>query len=352
MTEREVLKTFRTEFKTLFPRLKKARIAGEPRERDFTRSDLKIVLPMRGGEKVLVGEVAAQGYPKQLREKGLRALETSQGVAAGYPVIIAPHISQMGKEVCKKLGIGYLDLSGNAYLDFDEFYMDIEGRPSRFKEKREMRGLFTPRAERILRFYLLKTWPTGSWVGTGYREIAAEVSVSVGQVAKVNQKLDQLGFWIEESKGLKVLDRTKLVDAWRDNYRFDRSRSVHLYSLNPPPQVERELAEFCKQRNARYALTLFSAGEKLASFTRYSLASAYFSGELEELKKALSLKEVSSGANLMILVPYDEGVYYRTQEVKSAVVASPLQVYLDLYAYKSGRAREQAEFLRENVLKF
>ena len=54
---------------------------------------------------------------------------------------------------------------------------------------------------------------------------------------------------------------------------------------------------------------------------------------------------------MQILVPYDEGVYYKVQEIAAVKVANPIQIYLDLYNY-AGRGREQAQFLRERVIKF
>jgi len=76
-----------------------------------------------------------------------------------------------------------------------------------------------------------------------------------------------------------------------------------------------------------------------------------FSGDLDQLKRELDLNAVPSGANLQILVPYDEDVYYKAEESDSARVANPIQIYLDLYNY-AGRGREQAEFLGEKIIKF
>jgi hypothetical protein len=116
-------------------------------------------------------------------------------------------------------------------------------------------------------------------------------------------------------------------------------------------QIENQLAEFCKTKKIQYALTLFSGANRLAPFTRYNVGTSYFSGDVEELKRDLELKEVPTGANLQILVPYDDGVYYRAQEIDSVKVVNPIQIYLDLYKY-AGRGREQAEFLRERIIKF
>jgi hypothetical protein len=116
-------------------------------------------------------------------------------------------------------------------------------------------------------------------------------------------------------------------------------------------QIEKQLAEFCKTKRMQYALTLFSGANRLAPFTRYNVATSYFSGDIEELKKVLELKEVPSGANTQIIVPYDEGVYYKIQALDSISVVNSIQIYLDLYNY-AGRGREQAQFLRERVIKF
>jgi hypothetical protein len=355
MTEKELEQKFNANFRGLFPKLKEATsVSVTALSKDLSEGGkvVDIILRLKVGDKTknLLCEVVSQRYPKQLREKGVQLFEISQRGRKGYPVIIAPYISELGREICKKIGIGFLDLSGNAYLDFDSFYMEIEGKPNKFKYPSEPTGLFNPKAERILRFYLLKD-SAKEESGDSYRNITKEVGVSLGQLSKVNKKLDEFGLWMEQPKGLRIIDRTKLLDLWRENYRSERNEVLNLYSIMQVPQIEKELAEFCKTKKIQYALTLFSGANRLAPFTRYNMATSYFSGDVEELKRGLGLKEVSSGANLQIQVPYDDGVYYKAQEVYSVKVANSVQVYLDLYNY-AGRGREQAEFLREKIIKF
>jgi hypothetical protein len=354
MTEKEIEQKFKADFRQLFPKLKDATtvpVAALSKDSSVGKM-LDIVLRLKVGDKPknLLCEVVSQRYPKQLREKGLQLLEISQRERKGYPVIIAPYISELGREICKKIGVGFLDLSGNAYLDFDSFYMEVEGKPNRFKYPSEPTGLFNPKAERILRFYLLKD-SEKQVSANSYRNITKEVGVSLGQLSKVNKKLDELGLWLEQTEGSKIIDKTKLLDLWRENYRPERSGILDLYSIMQVSQIEKQFAEFCKTKKIRYALTLFSGANRLAPFTRYNVATSYFSGDMEELKRDLELKEVPSGANLQILVPYDDGVYYKAQEVDSVKVANPVQIYVDLYNY-AGRGREQAEFLREKIIKF
>ena len=355
MTEKEIEQKFKADFRELFPKLKDATpIPADVLTKGSSEKGrlADIILRLRLGDKTknLLCEVVSQRYPKQLREKGLELLEISQRGKRGYPVIIAPYISELGREICKKIGVGFLDLSGNAYLDFDSFYMEIEGKPNRFKYPSEPTGLFNPKAERILRFYLLRDSQKEESANS-YRGIAKEVGVSLGQLSKVNKKLDEFGLWLEQSKGSKIIDKTKLLDLWRGNYRFERNRVLSFYSIMQVSQIEKQLAESCKANKIKYALTLFSGANRLAPFTRYNFAASYFSGDVEQLKRDLELKEVPSGANLQILMPYDEGIYYKAQETDSVRVANPIQIYLDLYNY-AGRGREQAEFLREKIIKF
>lgn len=354
MTEKEIKQKFKADFRQLFPKLKDAVILPAVYLKDSfaSRKSVDIVLQLKVGNKnkILFCEVISQRYPKQLREKGLQLIELTEQRRKAYPVIIAPYISELGRETCKKIGVGFMDLSGNAHLDFDSFYLEIEGKPNKFKFSSKLTGLFNPKAERILRFYLLRDSQKEESPNS-YRDIAMKVAVSLGQLSKVNKTLDELGLWLEGSRGLRIVDKAKLLDLWRENYRFERNKILSFYSLMQMSQIEKEFSEFCKTKKTQYAFTLFSGANRLAPFTRYNVATSYFSGDIEKIKKALELKEVPSGANLQIMIPYDEGVYYKVKEVGSIAVANAIQIYLDLYNYR-GRGREQAEFLREKIIKF
>ena len=138
MTEKEIEQKFKADFRELFPRIKDATavpVVVLSKVSPDVGKMIDIMLRLKVGDKTknLLCEVVSQRYPKQLREKGLQLLEISQRGTKGYPVIIAPYISELGREICKKTGVGFLDLSGNAYLDFDSFYMEIEGKPNKFK---------------------------------------------------------------------------------------------------------------------------------------------------------------------------------------------------------------------------
>src|SRR3990170_2223831 len=105
MTEKELIRRFKKDYKSLFPKIWEATLDLEPTLENGKRVDLCLRLAIKGGEKILFCEVTAQGYPKQLREKGVHLIEITGRKKTGYPVIVAPYISELGRDTCKKLGI-------------------------------------------------------------------------------------------------------------------------------------------------------------------------------------------------------------------------------------------------------
>ena len=64
----------------------------------------------------------------------------------------------------------------------------------------------------------------------------------------------------------------------------------------------------------------------------------------------LGLKEVTSGANVSLIKPYDEGVFYADRAINEVWIASPIQVYLDLFGIK-GRGEEAAQAILDEVIR-
>jgi hypothetical protein len=77
---------------------------------------------------------------------------------------------------------------------------------------------------------------------------------------------------------------------------------------------------------------------------------AYVEDEIDELAENLEIKLVDSGANVMLLKPYDEGVFYGVETKDGSVIVSPIQIYLDLCGIR-GRGEEAAEALLDRVIR-
>jgi hypothetical protein len=73
-------------------------------------------------------------------------------------------------------------------------------------------------------------------------------------------------------------------------------------------------------------------------------------GDIENIEKALQLRKVQTGANVTLLQPYDQGVFYGLQDIKGMSIVSDIQLYLDLKSYK-GRGEEAAQAIFEQRIK-
>jgi hypothetical protein len=113
--------------------------------------------------------------------------------------------------------------------------------------------------------------------------------------------------------------------------------------------VENEIADICGKLNIPYALTGFSASSRLAPMVRGQRAMIYVSHSIELVVEEAGLKPVKSGANIILIRPYDDGVLWNTKLTDNLKICSPVQVYLDLKRYP-GRGEEAADFLFQEVV--
>ena len=220
-------------------------------------------------------------------------------------------------------------------MSFDGIYIEQEGRPNPDPQRRELRSLFSPKGTRVLRVLLSK--PSKKWKT---QPLADEADVSLGQVSNLKKRLLDRE-WIEASReGLFLKEPEALLLEWAENYDPGRNRARAYYSLKSSAEIESDIAEQCDRAGLRYALTAFSGAARLAPAVRYQRASAFVESA-DTIASSLDLKEVESGANVSLLTPYDEGVFYDSQEIDGVRVASPVQRYLDLTSIK-GRGEEAA----------
>ena len=117
---------------------------------------------------------------------------------------------------------------------------------------------------------------------------------------------------------------------------------VDCYTLRDVAEAEAGLAEECSKRGWSFALTGLSGATRLVPAVRYQRAMAYVGGPPEELLDPLQLKVVESGANVSLLVPYDEGVFEGARPIDGLAVVTPVQLYLDLRSFR-GRGEEAAQ---------
>ena len=321
------------------------------RERARGDSRIDFVFSIRAAtiDRRLVCEVKSSGQPRIARETCLDLVDYARSDKRAYPVFIAPYISPEAASICEGYGVGYLDMAGNCRLVFDRVFIRREGYRKSAIQKRDLRSLYSPKAERVLR--VLLTAGKRSWK---MQELADEADVSLGQIANVKKILADRE-WIDiEPSGFSLRsledEALPMLKEWAANYRFSRNSPADYYSLKTIPQMEAELAAASRQFNVRLAFTGFAGAARFAPAVRYQRITAYAGGDISVLLERLGLKPVTSGANVTIIQPYDEGVFYGTREMEDAPIVSPVQLYLDLEQTK-GRGEEAAAAILEEVIK-
>lgn len=300
---------------------------------------------IRGKPIRIIAECKSQGEPRYIREATEQLREYQAKYPAAYPIVIAPFITESTAELLNSKRVGYYDLAGNALIDYGPIFVRVTGNTRPNPVQRKLKSLFSPRSARILRVVLSD--PNKRWY---VRDLAKEAGVSIGLVSKVKQKLIEFEFE-GEGRDVSIRKPGDLLNEWSRAYSYTDNEIQRYYSALNPTELEKQLVDAAKARNFRYALTMFSGASKVAPFVRYNFASFYYSGSMDELTGDLKLKAAPSGANVWILNPADDGIYYGMRNVGDLAVVSNVQLYLDLINFK-GRGEEQAAAIREQLLRY
>jgi hypothetical protein len=348
MNEKELIIKARDILRKCFegvPFLKIKSIKTETKVRN-THLDLMVVLDISGQEKKLIIEVKNNGQPRIVRGAINQLFRYKEYFPGAYLIFMAPYISEASAEICKNQGIGYIDLSGNCRVSFNLVYIENRGNPNISAQKRDLRSLYSPKAERILRVLLnnpIKPWKI--------QNLANEAKVSLGSTANVKKLLMDREWISIDDDGFEIREAEKLLQEWSENYSFQKNNVSNYYSMDDLNEIERKFAKTCKKRKIKYAFTGFSGAARMLLAGRYTKPMIYINkNELNTLIPDLEFKEVDSGANIMILNPYDEGVLYKTELIENSVVASPIQIYLDLKGFR-GRGAETADLIFNQIIK-
>lgn len=334
----------------LIPSLKVINKRVEPKL-GATRADLAVeVVTPPGRKRWLWIEIKPTPTPGTVRES-LRQLKTGLlKEPAAYPVLASFFVTPRVREICREEGAGYLDLAGNCYLRMDDLYVEKEVEKNPFPRPGRPASLFSPVSSRVLRAMLEE--PKRTWT---LRELSKTAQVSLGQTSKVCRRLSEEEYAGKTEKRIQLTQAGKLLDAWREQYTLEKSTRKAYYSFERiPEQLMAKVAAMGKDKGWRYAITSFAAASLIAPFVRGVGVTTWYINDAAAIElwvKALDLRPVESGPNARIYIPYDPGVFYRTQSINDVTLVGNIQLYLDLYA-NPARGREQAEFLREQKIGF
>lgn len=310
--------------------------------------DIVLKYAYKNNEKLIIVEVKSQGEPRFIRDAINQILRYKETFPGAYYMIAAPFISNTSADLCLNAGIGFLDLVGNVYINDDPLYIKKTVERNPLVEKRELKKLYSPKSERILRTMLdtgKKNWIT--------EELAKQANVSIGLVAKVKNVLLNKEWLESEYGGFSLIKPFDLLDEWGNNYRIEKNKKLNFYTMTSVREMENKLGEYLNKKNIPYAFTGQSAGARYAPKVRYKTIKLYVDlANIEnDLEDGLGIKAVESGANLNLFIPYDEGLLYGRKQFDGIFVVSQIQAYLDLINDKARGEEAAAEILNTRIMK-
>ncbi len=309
-------------------------------------ADLLVKFKMGDKLHTLALAISSVGQPRQIREAMTRLSEIHRAMPEAYPVSVSPYVGPQGAALLKRSGLGYLDLSGNCYLSFENVLIEKEGKPNLRPSTRPLKSLFAPRATRVVRVLLVD--PQHAW---RLEELAKAAEVSLGHAHNVVKRLEELS-WVERN-GQQRIQLTRpgdLLEAWVDAYSYHQNDVQAYFS---PERVTRglvaELGRAAHEARRRYAFTLHSGAALVAPNVRFPAIHCYLEGDPEPVARSLGLRPGEGEGNIYLLAPYDQGVFYAPIAKGGLPVVCLPQLYADLYHYER-RGREQAAHLRREAM--
>jgi hypothetical protein len=346
--EENVLVRLSAELPRLLPNLMLGPVRRAARTSRGIAPDAIVTARVGNLEKELILEVKSLGEPR-IAERAitqLRRLAAERPKA--YPVLVAPYLSERARELLRAEGIGYIDLVGDAYLRFGPVLVDRVGTEGRRIEKRSLRSLFAPKATRVIRTLL-----SSPKEGTTITRLATGCRMSPAGVFNVIDLLETKGFVTRrQDRGIELREPERLLREWARNWSMERNGIERYFSFERTPQsVIAKLAETAKRRGVEYALTGMAGASLRAPFVRFGEVWLYAGKGREQLVHDLGLRRVGEGANVVLLEPYDPGVFAGAHEVTGGRVVSDIQLFVDLYN-DPARGQEQAEELFARRIRF
>ena len=209
---------------------------------------------------------------------------------------------------------------------------------------RKAKNIFDGKSSRVLRGLLCN--PGRQWTT---RQISNEVDVSLGYTHAVLQTLFDLGYLgRNENNLIELVDPIRLLKRWAGYNDYNHGNKFYDYYT-----FEKDIDDlFDKLKTVKddYALTSLSGAYLVAPYVRPVVLEMYVEKEsiFTEIARAIQVKPIQREGNVRLVLPKDNGVFYKTQLRKDVIVVSDVQLFVDLLN-NPGRGEEAAEKVLEVI---
>src|SRR5256885_12882082 len=179
-------------------------------------ADLLARFQLAGQDHTVVVEVTSLGQPRQIRASVTRLNEIRRELPGAYPVAGSVYIGPQSARILKSNNLGFVDLSGNCYLAFENVLIEKEGKRNVRPSTRPLRSLFAPRATRVVRVLLVE--PGRAW---RLEELGKAAAVSLGQPHNVCKRLQEPAqVERDDSQRFRLSKPADLLEGWCESYTY------------------------------------------------------------------------------------------------------------------------------------
>lgn len=298
---------------------------------DGKRIDCIITIRGQGSEVSLPSEIV-----RNLTKTAIGPLAAKIRNFGGPALLVTPYVNRNMAERLKNLGVPFLDLSGNLFINVPPCFIYVVGQ-ARAEEASFAQGTaFNPMGLQVIFTLLCMT----ERVSSAYREIAEDSGVSLGTVANTLAALERGGYIVDMgNRGRALANVEELARRWVMEYaeRLRPKLFMGRYSPTEPTW------------SAPGGTSHFLGGETAAALLTAHLKPAmqtfYLKDELKDFAITNRLKKDPQGSVECLKAfwrfdyPWDHGH-----------MAPPLIIYADLLASGDPRNLETAEIIHERFL--
>lgn len=306
------------------------------------RTDAVVDLnPPEGRSIMLVAEVKRsivtkdlQGIVDQLKKATQRA-----GGPTRIPIVIARYLPPPSQAWLAGNEISYADATGNLRIVSEKptvFLRDVGAAKDPWRGPGRPRGTLKGEpAARVVRALADISPPMT------VPELINLSGASSGATYRVVEFLAEQALLERQARGpIEAVDWQGLLTAWAKDYGFMASNPVRKFLQ---PRGIDAATEGLRRVTSRYAVTGSLAAQNWAPYAPTKAAMIY-ADDPDDVARELGLREVDTGANVLVAVPTFHVVFDRARAYEGVTTVAPSQAVVDLLT-GPGRGPSEAQAL-------
>jgi hypothetical protein len=248
--------------------------------------------------------------------------------------LAARYLGPRTRDVLAEAGVSYGDATGNLRLQADRpgLFIEAEGaKKDPSPDDQPLRTLRGRGAGRAVRAIVDFRPPFG------VRELAKKTGASSPTLSRVTDLLAREALLTKDAKGVvRDVDWAGTIRRWTLDYEFRSANQIGTYL---EPRGLAELGTKLWRTSLKYAATGAYAAQQFDPVAPARTATLYVD-DVTAAAKQLDARPSETGANLLLVEPFDPVVFDRTTDLAGLTCVAPSQLAADLL---TGPGREPSE---------